>query len=949
MREHELVRKLEEALATRAELTLVVTASARAAKSLAAATLKNGVAHLGVAFTTWNGLARSLLRRLGKVAPGEVLGVVERERLRRALAARGSGPLMDVVELPASFPALQLAWREVWRGEVSDGRLEELSEAARELLALPPPVDARRALLAALRADGARLDEVRVLIAGTLPDGGLQACLTDALERCGASIEKLPYSTLAPPHRELWCTPDPASEMRLAAALCSQARSRGIPFGRMLVVAPSLGPYVEGLATAFARERVPFLAQAETPLAQEPRCALLLQAARVLFGTAPRSAFVALLGSPLVAKPLSHELLGDLERAARERDASGRGPTTAAFASHLPNPVVGAGKLAGAERVEILRAYHGELVQAPAPGSRDEQVMEACSTLLQALQALLAERGDLSDEALVAELEELAWSRGLGVASAGAETTTDVVHVVEPDQALSFAADHVHVLGLSASQVPSPPPDECFLRDSDRQLLGLLDKDMRRQRELALLGACLLHATTSCVLSRPRRAASGRETETSLWHAQLAQSIGASLADEQAVPAHPHARAERRVLAGECPADLALTALALERADTEQIARLMPKGRAGIPAQARALESFAPSALARDAMSFRPGALDPARTISVSALEKLATCPLQFWFQSGLRLRPLPPPPELTSLPNDRVGSAVHVALAQTLQRHAKALRAAPDLLQLADAIVEQAQEAFVAEITAKCGEALRAVPELLHVLAERWQKAIATALRAELEHMQATGTRPAHFEHPLECKLSVKRKDAEATVELALSGRIDRVDALEGDQLGIVDYKTGSDPKQATSAIAILRGRKVQLVAYGMMLEAARGAKSSVTSLAIVGINPDLEPDAGRKEVAGVLDLLHGERAREVLHTLAVLQELRQAQLFPMQPHKGACARCEFTLACRRLHPPSTSRVDGARSAELARFLESVNQEAKKKSKQDARGDPDFDAEGEP
>lgn len=937
MRDPALVATLRARLEGTSGELHVVAPSARAAKVLAATALAPGEARLGVAFTTWNGLAKTLLRRIGLLAPREDDASIERARLVLALRAAGPGPFAEVLALPASLPTLIEAWHEAGRADPRATPM--LSADAQALLALPRPPSAARELCEVLLREPARgkaLRGIGVLVIGSLPPDGVHACLRHVLEVAGVALEHQPYARETGATRELWCAPDPANEARLAARLCSSAHARGIPFARMVVVAPQLGPYVPHLHAAFAAERVPFVAQARSPLGQEPRGALLVHAARMCFGAAPRVAFLALLGSPLARTPLSSGALAALEIAARETAAKGRGAATAELAAALPAV---RHELARAERLAEFLAQHAKPAVA---GTRDERVAEAIDGVLTTLATLERLRPDLGDEAFVTELEELVAAHGLPLASEGADTGFETVHVVEPDQALAFPAEHLHLMGLSANQVPGAPPDETWLRDTDRHELGLPKRDLLREREEALLLACLLHATTSVIVSRPGRDPGGRETEPSLWHARLwNRALGASGAAaerplpvglERIVPLHPATAAERRIEAGECPADLALTALALERAEPEAIAALLPAGRGAIAAQARALEDFRPGDLARDGV-LGPSVLQaPEASISVSALQVLAGCPQRFWLQHALKIAPLPEPPDPMALPRDRSGNAVHAALSATFEHFAKELGATADPRQLVEPVVAFARTKLGETLREHCGPALTSLPELLHVLGEEWQTAIERTLRSELAWLHEHGAKVRAVEEVVRGVLRVRRVGAEHEHALALHGRVDRIDTIGADGLGVVDFKTGTNAEAAANVGQMLRGRQLQLVTYGMLLEAAARDGRNITSLAAVAVGPAVEPDAEfRTEVEDPLGLLHGELARDLHDTLATLQEVRLAGTFAMRPDREECKTCDWSLACRRLHPPSLARVEASGIAELERCAGVATKKASK------------------
>ena len=106
----------------------------------------------------------------------------------------------------------------------------------------------------------------------------------------------------------------------------------------MVVAAPRLAPYADGLARAFAAEGVPFQTPVESPLVQEPRAGLVLHVAHLLFGDAPRESFVALVRSPLLRRPVGPGDQARFDWRSRLESLQGTGEPTRDFLGRLGPP-----------------------------------------------------------------------------------------------------------------------------------------------------------------------------------------------------------------------------------------------------------------------------------------------------------------------------------------------------------------------------------------------------------------------------------------------------------------------------------------------------------------------------------------------------------------------------------------------------------------------------------
>ena len=139
---------------------------------------------------------------------------------------------------------------------------------------------------------------------------------------------------------------------------------------------------------------------------------------------------------------------------------------------------------------------------------------------------------------------------------------------------------------------------------------------------------------------------------------------------------------------------------------------------------------------------------------------------------------------------------------------------------------------------------------------------------------------------------------DTEAAVEksfrgLRLNGRIDRVDrSNDGD--GIVDYKTGSTPRQD----AVMDGEEVQLIFYALL---ADQAVHQVEYLSLDGNRFGSRTIVRGKELDALVKQ-NGERL------LTIMDELAKGAPMPAWGDEKTCSYCAMGGVCRRdvwLNPP--------------------------------------------
>jgi ATP-dependent helicase/nuclease subunit B len=304
----------------------------------------------------------------------------------------------------------------------------------------------------------------------------------------------------------------------------------------------------------------------------------------------------------------------------------------------------------------------------------------------------------------------------------------------------------------------------------------------------------------------------------------------------------------------------------------------------------------------------------PQRILSPTALEDYITCPFRFYLGQVLRLQPLDEPREEIEV--TRRGQAFHRALAR-LHRRLKE----QDVHQ-PDASVD---EQMVSEINAAVEEDVRRAPSLaakklwelegvrlLRLAAhyrEHWQKFVGPW------HEHDIGPRPHLFEVdfglPPENDTMIPhgpliiRTD---TMEVRISGRIDRVDLAElpDGSVGfwIIDYKTGRSGNYTGTAMAEFRRLQLTLYALAVQEVLLAGRKSRPLGLAywlVAETGPKVVLPA-RKETLWLHETARWRQVREKLEGLIIdlVKHIRGGE-FPLQPRDIDCTQtCDYGQVCR-------------------------------------------------
>jgi len=488
------------------------------------------------------------------------------------------------------------------------------------------------------------------------------------------------------------------------------------------------------------------------------------------------------------------------------------------------------------------------------------------------------------------------------------------VRILDAMQARGLTFSHVGLLGLNAGIFPRVAREDPFLADSSRRRLREatgrpLPIAAESGGEERLLLAMILGATRDQLRVSWRRSdESARPIVASLALCDIARfaGLGSDVTDVErearSLPVHPRSRLEawaHRPGLLDPRDETLLTALASETgADAgPAVAARRPDCAPGI-ALVAATESFDPTPGRYDG---RIGVSALPHRMTVTALETLGRCPLQFFFRHVLRVEPPRTPPTPFEADVAATGSRVHDALREVYARLSDEGAFAGDgvgaRIERARAMLREAWNAAAGE-----DEAGRAAhfPVLLRIEDGQWLTTLGAFLDADLRRLQGSGLVPEALE-----------RDASGTLPggppgLLIRARFDRL--LRGPDGPVVsDYKTGGKLKDRAQVGAMLSGAALQVPIYALL-------SGSPVELLGVGRNHDPAIDVVR------FDKFKSDEQREgFLETLCVLAALADAGRFPIRPGDH-CEWCDFRSACRHGHPPTTFRDGHAADVEDAR-----------------------------
>ncbi len=304
-----------------------------------------------------------------------------------------------------------------------------------------------------------------------------------------------------------------------------------------------------------------------------------------------------------------------------------------------------------------------------------------------------------------------------------------------------------------------------------------------------------------------------------------------------------------------------------------------------------------------------------ARAYSVSALQRYAVCPYQFYLSTIVRLAPREEATAVTSLDPLTRGSIVHEILAASMRRFEARGWLPMTAGQVADAMREA--DGIVQAVTASHRD--RLMPPVERIWLDEVQ-----AIRRDVREW----VRRLPDDHRdwtprfVEFGFGFGRGDGRDKESLAadvtleggwrLHGIIDLIERGPDDTWRITDYKTGRN--RLPPEVLVNHGETLQPVLYAMALERALGGRVTEARLWFC------TADGGFSERMVPVEATHDKSARALAATvLTAVDRAVETGFLPAAPRKDACKWCDFAPVCG---PGAQTRTSRKPRAELGDLL---------------------------
>jgi ATP-dependent helicase/nuclease subunit B len=749
----------------------------------------------------------------------------------------------------------------------------------------------------------------------------------------------------------------PGAEVKFAVREALRAVSAGCPPTEIAITARSLEPYAAALEEAFDDAGLPWTSSLSSPLRRHPVVREFLLLLRVLAENFPRDGTVELLQS----RHVDWESAGcDAPPPAARADRWSReagiidgldGWTTELetwLAAPRPRPGQSDEELRrrakrARENVERARCI-GEALQALSAAvprvaatwsahaaawtSAFERVFGhlengAADQLREILDTMGEMEPLIGDRRLVGMQEARAWLED-AVDTARLTLRRDDgggIRVLDAMQLRGLTFRHVHLLGMNGDLFPRAPREDpvlpdvvrCALRERTGRPIGI--KSAGTDEEHLLLALLLGSARERVDVSWQRAHESGRAKSASLAMREIARAAhGRPLIrrvrdDAVHLPSHPGQWLESLVehtglLAHE--EAMLLAALRSRAADAaEKLGARYPDLAPGLE-MLRATQAFAPANKAYDG---RIGPLERTKPLSVSEIETLGCCPLQFFFRSVLGIKPLEERSTVLELARNELGNRIHELLEgiYATLRDEGLFAGAPveELVERGLALLEERRERVFGDI----GERLAMrVPLLWEIETRAWFGALRRFVEDDLRRVGAAGLKPVSFED-----LACVPLDFDEGVVEPVRGKFDRL-FMGGDGPVVGDYKTSTSLSWRVHHTSMLKARTLQVPLYRMLA-------GSDAVVEVLGVHPDLDP-ADEDYLHSFSGFDNDACERSFRHTMRVLLHLQRKGIFPLNKDDRHCGWCDYPHACRRNHPPTLERESRMGDAEDYRTM---------------------------
>jgi hypothetical protein len=282
--------------------------------------------------------------------------------------------------------------------------------------------------------------------------------------------------------------------------------------------------------------------------------------------------------------------------------------------------------------------------------------------------------------------------------------------------------------------------------------------------------------------------------------------------------------------------------------------------------------------------------------LSVSAIERLGRCPLQYFFRDVLRVHELDEEATAAALTSADLGSRIHELLRDL---YASLFADGPVDAGRARQAKQDAIDRLRAERARMFGpagaRATRRLPALWQLVADRWFETLAAFVSRDLDRTAAEGRRPDGLEIPASSDVAL---DDGSSVEV--HGRFDRRSRRDG-AIVVSDYKTSGRLADRVVPREMLKGRFLQVPLYWLMA-------GDRTEVELLGVGPRFDPCDEENSVARFSGFADEAQRRGFVETLRVLVEFVRQGRFPLNDDRH-CSYCAYGPACRRTHPPTRER----------------------------------------
>ena len=709
----------------------------------------------------------------------------------------------------------------------------------------------------------------------------------------------------------------------------------GIPYRDIAVVARTLEPYAADLPEIFSSNAIPFESSIDLPLL----CAPLAQVCRELL-------FLRRNGYP------AHEVLRIAASPYSKRNAEGRVWKTMAEKKGLTGGLeqwrsLAAGAKAAPSFLELggtpdaqaaktlsvwVEDIEKTLASLEQPGDWEKRCKAAGKLLASVLDTDALSRYEkgvldtftgaldgLEAYGLVRRAREGEFLDELEPRLDGARIAPEVtlsggVRVLDVMAARGQQFEAVVLIGLNEKLFPRLVREDPVLRDGPRRFLRdhagfMVSPKLEAYDEEQLLfhgAAASARKKLVCVFQRSDEG--GRAVVPSFYLDALCRACGFSLEDKGAVKAQP--RQEAQKLAQENWLLLSRRELSLKIGLSKkgflpehEPLGIFPPAYLRWQSAADEIGGFAPAA-ARDGLTGPlPGFEEKvfSRGISPSAAQKLADCPLHYFFSYALGLDDRESALSGDALAADVRGRIYHAILQRVHERAFEAGFPGDASVSLRE--LHAACEDYLSPAT---GRALGIYPVLWEVLAAKMRVALTGLVEADCASL--SGYAPEFFEQPLSAVLD----------EMGGSkwyGRADRIDVdRKNGVFRVVDYKSSARTGGISLSGTVLKGEMLQPLIYPLLAEKClpqlRGLKPA--GAAVLAVHADESLGKKRIRVFSFADI--APNYTKLAQGVSFILSLARRGVFFLRPSKaeefGWCAFCDYGTLCRKNHPASRRRA---------------------------------------